>query len=79
LVRPRRIAGHHMVGKKRDSIEVPCCLNCHAVAHEDLRDAEVPMTCEREPTKFARAIFGALAVHFALLAKACWRFAGRMQ
>lgn len=79
IVRPRRIAEHHLFGKKRDPIEVPTCLNCHAVAHEDLRDADVPMTCEKEPTRFARAIFRALAIHFSLLAKACWRFAGRMQ
>jgi hypothetical protein len=57
----------------------PVCLNCHAAAHEHLRDADVPMTSEREPTKFARAIFCALAVHFSLLAKACWRFAKKME
>ena len=79
IVRPRRIASHHLSGKKRDSTEVPCCLNCHVVAHEDLLDADVPMTCEKEPTKFARAIFRALAVHFSLLANACWRFAKRME
>lgn len=79
IVRPRRIADHHLFSKKRDSMEVPSCLNCHAVAHEHLRDADVPMTCEKEPTMFARAIFRALAVHFSLLAKACWRFARRMQ
>jgi len=79
LVRPRRIEDHHIFGRDRDSLEVPACLNCHAVAHEHLRDADVPMACEREPTKFARAIFRALAVHFSLLAKACWRFARRMQ
>jgi len=79
LVRPRRIVGHHMFSRDRDALEVPACLNCHAAAHEDLRDADVAMTCEKEPTKFARAIFRALAVHFSLLAKACWRFARRMQ
>lgn len=79
LVRPRRIENHHMFSRDRDPFEVPACLNCHAVAHEDLRDADVPMTCEKEPTQFARAIFRALAVHFTLLAKACWRFARRMQ
>jgi hypothetical protein len=79
VVRPRRIVGHHMFGEKRDSTEVPLCLNCHAAAHEGLQDADVLMTCEREPTKFAGAIFRALAVHFSLLAKACWRFARRMQ
>jgi hypothetical protein len=79
LVRPRRIVGHHMFSRDRDPLEVLACLNCHAVAHEDLLDADVPMTCEKEPTKFARAIFRALAVHFSLLAKACWRFAKRME
>jgi hypothetical protein len=75
----RRIEGHHIFGRDRDETEVPACLNCHAVATEHLRDAEVSMTCEQEPTKFARAIFRALAVHFSLLANACWRFARRMR
>jgi len=78
VVRRRRIEGHHNFGRARDPLEVPSCLNCHAVAGERLQDADVPMTCEKEPTKFARAIFRALAVHFELLAKA-WRFARRME
>lgn len=79
LVRPRRINDHHLFGRDRDSVAEDTCLNCHAVAHEGLRDAEVPMTCEKERTKFAGAIFRALAVHFSLLAKACWRFAKKME
>ena len=79
LVRPRRIVNHHIFGQERDPLAVPTCLNCHAVAHEDLRDAAVPMTHEQEPPKFARAIFRALAVHFSLLAEACRRFAKRME
>lgn len=79
VVRPRRIADHHMFAKDRDPLKVPACLNCHAVAHEGLRDAEVPMTQEKEPSKFAQSIFRALAVHFELLAKACWRFAKKME
>jgi hypothetical protein len=79
LVRPRRIVDHHIFGRDRDSLTAPACLNCHAVAHEGLNDADVPMTHEQEPTRFARAIFRALAVHFSLLAKACWRFAKRME
>lgn len=79
LVRPRRIQNHHLFGEDRDEATVPACLNCHAGAHEALTDAEVPMTCEQEPTQFARAIFLALAVHFSLLAEACKRFAGRMK
>jgi hypothetical protein len=79
VVRQRRIVDHHIFGRKRDPLEVLACLNCHAVAHEGLQDAEVPMTCEPQPTKFSRAIFRALAVHFELLAKACWRFAKKME
>jgi hypothetical protein len=79
VVRRRRIANHHLFSNKRDSMEAPVCLNCHAVAHEELQDADVPMIWEKDPTKFARAIFRALAVHFSLLAKACWRFAKRME
>jgi hypothetical protein len=79
VVRPRRIENHHIFGEDRDPLTIPACLNCHAVAHEHLQDAEVPMTQEKEPIKFARAILRALAVHFELLAKACWRFAKRME
>jgi hypothetical protein len=79
VVRPRRIVDHHVLGRDRDPLESLVCLNCHAVAHEHLQDADVPMTQEKEPTKFARAIFRAFAVHFELLAKACWRFAKKME
>ena len=79
IVRRRRIQNHHLFGEDRDEGTVAACLNCHVGAHEALTDAEVPMTCEKEPTKFAGAIFRALAVHFSLLAKACWRFAKRME
>ncbi len=79
LVHPRRIVNHHIFGDDRDPLTVPACLNCHAVAHENLRDVEVPMSHEQERTKFARAIFRALAVHFSLLAEACSRFAKKMK
>jgi hypothetical protein len=78
-VRPRRIQNHHLFAEERDEATVSCCLNCHAGAHDALHDAEVPMACEKELTKFARAIFRALAVHFELLAKACRRFAKKME
>lgn len=57
VVRPRRIEDHHIVGGKRDPLTVPACLNCHAVATEGLRDAEVSMTCERDNKKFAQTDF----------------------
>ena len=57
---------------------VPVCLNCHAAAHERIRDADIAMTCEKNTTAFARAIFSLMAVHFSLLADACRRFAKKM-
>lgn len=78
VVRPRRIEDHHFLSRERDSITEPVCLNCHAVAHEYLRDAGVAMKCERDPAAFARSIFRLLAVHFSLLAEACQRFAKKM-
>jgi hypothetical protein len=78
-VHPRRIQNHHLFGEDRDEATVPACLNCHAGAHDALQDAEVPMTQEKEAAKFARAIFRALAVHFEILAKACRRFAKKME
>ncbi len=78
VVRRRRIEDHHFLSRERDSITEPVCLNCHAVAHEHLRDADIAMKCESDPIAFARAIFGLLAVHFSLLADACWRFSKKM-
>jgi len=79
LVRPRRVQNHHLFGDARNEATVTTCLNCHAGAHDALEDADVPMTCEKEPSKFARSIFRAFAVHFELLAKACWQFAKKME
>jgi hypothetical protein len=78
VVRPRRIQEHHFLSRERDSVTAPVCLNCHAVAHEHLTDAGIAMKRERDPVAFARAIFRLLAVHFSLLAEACWRFAKKM-
>jgi hypothetical protein len=78
VVRPRRIQAHHFLSRERDSLTAPVCLNCHAVAHEHTRDAGVAMTCEKDPVTFARAIFRLFAIHFSLLADACWRFAKKM-
>jgi hypothetical protein len=78
VVRPRRIEDHHFLSRERDSVTAPACLNCHAVSHEHIRDADVAMKREKDPVVFARAIFRLLAVHFSLLADACWRFAKTM-
>ncbi len=78
VVRPRRIHYHHLLSRKRDSITVPLCLNCHAVAHEHLSDADIAMKCERDPIAFARSVFLSQAVHFSSLAEANRRFAKKM-
>lgn len=67
VVRPRRIQDHHILGRERDPITAPVCLNCHAVAHERIRDANVSMKREKDPTELARAEDQLMAVHFSLL------------
>ena len=78
VVRPRRIQDHHEFGRERDSTTVPVCLNCHAAAHESIRDANIAMTSEKDSRAFARAVFLLLAVHLSMLAEACRRFAKKM-
>jgi hypothetical protein len=78
VVRPRRIQNHHFLARERDPVTVPLCLNCHAVAHLLISDADIPMKCEHNPTLLARAIFKLFAVHFSMLAEACWRLAKKM-
>lgn len=79
VVRPRRIQGHHFLSRQRDPADTPACLNCHAVAHERICDANIAMKCEKDPTELARAMFQLLAVHFSLLAETCRRLAKRME
>jgi hypothetical protein len=78
VVRPRRIQDHHVFGWERDSATAPVCLNCHASAHESIRDANIAMTCEKDSKVFARAVCLLLAVHLSMLAAACRRFAKKM-
>jgi hypothetical protein len=78
VVRSRRIQRHHFLSRERDFITVPVCLNCHAVAHEHLRDADIAMKCEKNPSALARAMFQLLAVHLSLLAETCRRLANKM-
>jgi hypothetical protein len=78
VVRPRRIQEHHFLSRERDSVTAPVCLNCHAVAHEHIRDANIAMRCEKDSTALARAMFQLLGVHFSLLAETCRRLAKKM-
>ena len=63
VVRPRRIQEHHFLSRERDSVTAPVCLNCHAVAHEHIRDANIGMTVRERLPRHSRArCFN------------CWRF-----
>jgi hypothetical protein len=79
VVRPRRIQGHHFLSRQRDRAKTPVCLNCHAVAHERIRDANIAMKCEKDPTELARAEFLLLAVHFSMLSDTCRRLAKKLE
>jgi hypothetical protein len=78
VVRPRRIQEHHFLSRERDSVTVPVCLNCHAAAHERIRDANIAMRCEKDPTELARAELLLLAIHFSQLSDTCRRLAKKM-
>ena len=72
----RFLEEHYLVGRANDAtLTLALCFNCHALATEGLLQAGVSMKRERNPTKFARLIFYALAVHLKMLSDACWRFA----
>ena len=74
LVALRRISRkllleHHVLGRKHDSdLSVIACLNCHAVVHEMLADAEVDLRPQSDPVKRVAAMLRAEAVHLEMLA-----------
>jgi len=66
------VAFHHPAGRNNDeALEGPLCLNCHAKAHEALRDAGVSLKADPKGTLLERiqAILRALATFFELLAR----------
>lgn len=36
--------GHHVAGRRNDSLTVPVCMNCHAAQHENMATAGVVLT-----------------------------------
>jgi hypothetical protein len=46
------------------------CQNCHALAHENLLDAQVDLEPEPDPVKRVAMMLRAEAVHFEMLASA---------
>ncbi|MGH9194610.1 MAG: hypothetical protein ACRD1T_02585, partial [Acidimicrobiia bacterium] len=75
------VAFHHVAGRKNDdSLESPLCLNCHAKAHEALRDAGVSLETRPRRTLPERieAVLRALATFLELLARSLHNCAGRL-
>lgn len=72
---------HHVAGRNNDeALEGPLCLNCHAKAHEALRDGDVQLKRWSHPTLPERieAMLRALATFFALLGQILWTKAERV-
>jgi hypothetical protein len=60
---------HHLLGRNHDPDSmVFICLNCHALAHEKLLDAEVDLQPEADPVKRVAMMLRAEAVHLEMLA-----------
>jgi hypothetical protein len=74
------VSFHHMAGRNNDeALEGPVCLNCHAKAHEGLRDAGVALGRGSHPTVPERieAVLRALSTFFVLLGNVLWEWAER--
>jgi hypothetical protein len=60
---------HHVCGRNHDpNLVVFACLNCHAVMHELMSDAEVELQPESDPVLRVATMLRAEAVHFEMLA-----------
>lgn len=76
------VALHHIAGRNNDiDLQGPLCLNCHARAHEGLRDGGVDLQRGANPTVPERieAVLRALAGFFSLLAQVLWDWAERQR
>ena len=71
---------HHVLGRKHDpDATVFVCLNCHALIHEKLIDAEVDLQREADPVKRVAKMLRAEAVHFEMLANSKRRQAALLE
>lgn len=68
-VNRKSFVDHHELGRNHDpDSTILVCLNCHALAHEKLLDAEVDLEPERDPVERVATMLRAEAVHFEMLA-----------
>jgi hypothetical protein len=62
---------HHLLGRNHDpDSQLILCQNCHALAHENLLDAEVDLEPNPNPVKRVAMMLRAEAVHFEMMASA---------
>jgi hypothetical protein len=71
---------HHVCGRNHDpNLVVFACLNCHAVMHELMSDAEVELQPVSDPVMRVATMLRAEAVHFEMLAHSKRRQAGLLE
>jgi hypothetical protein len=62
---------HHVLGRNHDpDTRSVLCQNCHALAHENLLNAEVDLEPESNPVKRVAKMLRAEAVHLEMMATA---------
>lgn len=76
------VSFHHVAGRNNDeALEGPLCHNCHAKAHEGLRDADV--TLDRggnlSVPERIEAVIRSLATFLMLLGQCLWAWAERLR
>jgi hypothetical protein len=60
---------HHLFGRNHDpDSTVFICLNCHALAHEKISEAEIDLEKEADPVKRVAVMLRTEAVHCEMLA-----------
>ena len=72
---------HHVLGRNHDpDLTVFVCLNCHALAHDEmLPEVEVDLKRESDPIRRVAAMLRAEAVHFEMLARSKRRQAALLE
>jgi hypothetical protein len=78
---PRKfLPEHHVYGRNHDpNLVVFACLNCHALMHEYISDANVELQTESNPVLRVATMLRAEAVHFEMLANSKRRQAGLLE
>jgi hypothetical protein len=74
------LVDHHLLGRNHDPKSKLClCQNCHALAHENLLNAEVDLEPESNPANRVAKMLRAEAVHLEMLADAKRRQAALLE